>query len=75
VYHSDCMLSAHARVALQLRAIVAPYRDPLLQDDPLNRDDYRQRAARLLEGLENAAAPYPDLEAKLAEARAELGLK
>jgi hypothetical protein len=68
------MGSERERIALQLRCIVEPYRDPLLQGDALNLNGYRVRASRLLDGLDDAVAPYPDLKASLADARAELGL-
>ena len=63
-----------ARIALQIQAVVAPYRDHLVTDDPALCDGYRLRARSLLDGLDTAVVPFPDLRASLSAARAELEL-
>lgn len=66
-------MTERERIELQLRAVVEPYRDPLLQADTPNRDGYRVRASRLLDSLDDAVGAYPDLQVSLADARRELG--
>ena len=66
--------SERRRIALQIRAVVVPYRDPFVTDDPAVCDGYRSRARSLLDGLDTAVVPFPDLLASLSAARAELGL-
>jgi hypothetical protein len=62
------------RIALQILAVVAPYRDPLVTQDRAVRDEYRLRASHLLDSLDAAVIPFPDLRASLSAARVELGL-
>ena len=68
------VLSERERIALQIQAVVAPYRDHLVTDDPGICDGYRMRACSLLDGLEMAARDFPDLQGSLSAARAELEL-
>ncbi len=69
------MQTERERIALQIRAVVAPYRDHLVTDDPVICDGYRMRACRLLDGLEMAARDFPDLQGSLSAARAELDIE
>ena len=64
------------RIALQIQAVVAPYRDHLVTDDSGGSwDGYRLRARSLLDALDSAARPFPDLQDRLSAARAELELE
>ncbi len=63
-----------ARIALQIQAVVAPYRDHLVKDDSVVRAAYRLRATSLLDGLDTAVRPFPDLQDSLSAARIELEL-
>lgn len=60
------------RIALQILAVVVPWRHELPQMDPADRDLFRVRAHALLNYLDVAVMPYPDLQDALAAARAEL---
>jgi hypothetical protein len=64
------------RIALQIQAIVAPYGpyDESVQDDVWARAEYRLRAGPLLDALDLAARPFPDLQARLSAVRLELNL-
>jgi hypothetical protein len=66
--------SEHERIALQIQAVVAPYRDAQVTGDSAICDGYRLRASSLLDGLDAAARPFPDLQNSLSAARAELKL-
>jgi hypothetical protein len=66
--------SERARIALQIQAVVAPYRDDRLRNDSATCDGYRLRASALLDGLDLAARPFPELLDSLTAARAELEL-
>ena len=68
------MTSERERIALQIQAVVVPYRDHLVTDDAAVHLGYRLRASSLLDGLDIAAQPFPDLTDSLSAARAELGL-
>ena len=68
------MTSERERIALQIQAVVVPYRDQHATDDSASWDGYRLRASSLLDGLDTAVLPFPDLLASLSAARAELGL-
>jgi hypothetical protein len=72
--HNQNAASERARIALQIQAVVAPYRDHLVTEDREVRDGYRLRATSLLDGLDVAALPFPDLRDRLFAARAELDL-
>ena len=68
--------SERERIALQIQAVVAPYRDHLETDDSGGTwDGYRLRASSLLDALDRAARPFPDLQARLSAARIELELE
>ena len=62
------------RIALQIQAVVAPYHDEAVTGDTRVLAGYRLRARGLLDGLDIAVLPFPDLSASLSAARAELGL-
>jgi hypothetical protein len=66
--------SEHKRITLQIRAVVEPYRDRLVRNDSKVRTGYRRRARRLLDRLDSAVLPFPDLAASLSAARVELEL-
>ena len=72
--HKQTAASERERIALQIQAVVAPYRDHLVTEDTEVRDGYRLRATILLDGLDIAALPFPDLRDRLFAARAELEL-
>ncbi|MEA2651314.1 MAG: hypothetical protein QOI85_1035 [Chloroflexota bacterium] len=74
LFHDESSIAERERIALQIQAVVAPYRDHLVTDDPAVCDGYRLRARSLLDGLDTAVVPFPDLLASLAAARAELEL-
>lgn len=61
------------RIALQIQAVVEPY-DESVRNDVWARAAYRLRARTLLDDLDAAARSFPDLQAKLSAARAELNL-
>ena len=60
------------RIALQIQAVVVPYRIELERNDRDVCELYRVRAHALLNYLDAAVGPYPDLQDALAAARAEL---
>ncbi len=66
--------SERARIALQIQAVVVPYRDHRVTGDSAICDGYRLRAMSLLDGLDTAAVPFPDLQDSLSAARTELEL-
>jgi hypothetical protein len=74
LFHEESSIAERERIALQIQAVVAPYRDHLVTDDPAVCDGYRLRARSLLDGLDTAVVPFPDLLASLSAARAELEL-
>ena len=73
-FHTQTVASERARIALQIQAVVAPYRDHLMRDHAGSWDGYRLRAKALLDGLDTAARPFPDLQDSLSAARVELEL-
>jgi hypothetical protein len=60
------------RISLQIRAILVPFvaEQRRLESDAM--EPVRSRARELLEGLEEAVQPYPDLQDELAEARRQV---
>lgn len=60
------------RIALQIRAIRVTLRVEEPRHNPETMEAFRSRARTLLDGLEEAVRPFPDLEDALAEARAEV---
>ena len=62
------------RIALQIKAVVGPYRIEQERSDPEACEKYRGRARDLLDSLDGAVGPFPDLQEALRAARAELGL-
>ncbi len=60
------------RISLLIQAFVVPYRIELERNDPEVSAMYRGRAHALLDYLNEAVGPYPDLQDDLAAARAEL---
>jgi hypothetical protein len=67
--------SERERIALQIQAVVVPYRDAQVRSDSRICAGYRLRAGTLLDGLDSAAQPFPDLQDRLFAARAELELE
>lgn len=61
------------RIALQILAVVVPWRDALPNLDFEQADLFRVRGHALLNYLDVAVMPYPELQDALAAARAELG--
>ena len=62
------------RIALQIRAVLVPFDDEAVTGDSGVLAGYLLRASGLLDGLDSAVLPFPDLSASLSAARAELGL-
>jgi hypothetical protein len=60
------------RIALQILAVVAPWRDARPDMDQEECEQFRVRGQALLNYLDVAVLPYPDLRAALAAARLEL---
>ena len=60
------------RIELQLRAILLTYRVEHRRRDSSTMREFRERARALLDGLEEAVLPYPDLKAAVDDARREL---
>lgn len=61
-------------IELQIRAIVVTYRIEQPRRDAPTMEAFRARAHSLLDGLEAEVLVYPDLAARLLEARQELDL-
>ena len=61
------------RIARQIQAVVDSY-DESVRDDVWARAAYRLRANTLLDDLDVAARPFPDLKERLSVARAVLDL-
>lgn len=60
------------RIALQILAVVVPWRDALRDLDAEECNLFRVRGQALLNYLDVAVMPYPDLQGELAAARSEL---
>lgn len=60
------------RIGLQILAVVVPWRDALRELDVAECDLFRVRGHALLNYLDVAVLPYPDLQDALAAARSEL---
>jgi hypothetical protein len=60
------------RIDMQIRAVVVTYRVERRRRDAPTMQAFRDRARLLLDELEKEARSYPDLEARLLEARREL---
>ena len=71
--HAGAVNPEWERIALQIQAVVDPY-DESVREDVWARAEYRLRAQPLLDGLDIAARPFPDLQVRLSAARAELNL-
>ena len=71
--HAGAVSPEWERIALQIQAVVAPY-DESVRDDVWARAEYRLRARTLLDDLDVAARPFPDLQDSLIATRAELNL-
>ena len=63
------------RIALQILAVVVPWRDALCDLDVEECNLFRVRGHALLNYLDAAVMPYPDLQDALAAARSELAGK
>lgn len=61
------------RIALQILAVVVPWRGALREMDVAESNLFRVRGHALLNHLGAAVMPYPDLQNALAAARSELG--
>ena len=60
------------RIALQIRAVRVTFRIEQPRGSPETIAAFRSRARVLLDGLEEAVRPFPELERELADARAEV---
>lgn len=60
------------RISLQILAVVVPWRDALRDLDVEECELFRVRGHALLNYLDVAVMPYPDLQDELAAARSEL---
>ena len=60
------------RIELQIRAVLVTYRVEARRRDAPTMGEFRERARALLDGLEEAVGPYPDLAERLREAQSEL---
>lgn len=60
------------RIELQIRAVMVTYRVEQRRRDSPTMTAFRIHARLLLDGLDEAVRPYPDLQARLDEARREL---
>ena len=60
------------RIELQIRSVMVTYRAEHRRRDTPTMTAFRARAHQLLDGLDDAVRPYPDLEIVLADAREEL---
>ena len=60
------------QIEFQIRAVTVTYRIEQRRRDSPTMDAFRARARVLLDQLDEAVEPYPDLRARLEEARREL---
>jgi hypothetical protein len=60
------------RIDMQIRAVLVTYRVERRRRDAPTMDAFRDRARALLDELEGEVRQYPDLAARLLEARQEL---
>jgi len=60
------------RIALQIRAVRVTFRIEQPRGSPETMEAFRSRAMELLNGLETAVRPFPELARALDEARAEI---
>ena len=60
------------RVALQIRAILVPYRVERRRRDGVVMQEFRLRARRLIDSLEPTVQADPELQQALSDARAEI---
>lgn len=63
------------RIELQIRTVVVTYRVEQRRRDSPTMEAFRVQARQLLDNLQEAVRPYPDLEARLDEVRQELDPK
>ena len=63
------------RIALQIRAVRVTFRVEQPRRSPEAMAAFRSRAREILDGLDEAVRPFPDLERDLADARAEVDAK
>ena len=60
------------RIELQIDAVLVPFRIERTRRGRSTMDEFRARARSILDGIEEDARHYPDLEARLVEVRREL---
>lgn len=60
------------RIELQIRSVVVTYRIEQRRRDSPTMEAFRARAHELLDTLDDAVRLYPDLQARIEEARQEL---
>lgn len=61
------------RIELQIRTVVVTYRVEQRRRDARTMAGFRKRALSILDSLDEAAQPYPDLRTRINDARQELG--
>ena len=66
--------SGRERIALEIRAVMEPYRDHLASGHAEVPHGYRHRGRSVLDRLDIPVQPFPDLQHSLSAARAELGV-
>jgi hypothetical protein len=67
-----CHLVDRRRVALQIRAILVPYRVERRRRDSATMEQFRLRARFMIDGLEESVGADPELQKALADARQEI---
>jgi hypothetical protein len=60
------------RIEMQIRVVVVTFRAEQRRRDAATMEEFRDRARSILDGLTEEARLYPDLEARLFQARNEL---
>ena len=60
------------RITLQIRAIVIPYRVEHQRRDSATMEQFRLRARRMMDALEESVEGDPELQKALADARREI---
>lgn len=65
-------MDSRRQIELQIRAVIVPYRVEVRRRDAPTIEEFRQTARALLDGLDEAVKPFPDLAEQLRDARLEL---
>ena len=67
-----CQLVDRRRIALQIRAILIPYRVERQRRDTATMEEFRLRARRMMDALDERVEDDPELSKALADARREI---